>query len=139
MIGGFDISGLQDYLMIGLFCLIGFTIRLIKKFVAENLHPIDYIRCFAMRTFSSWATITGTAIANFAATGDSNAITYITLAYMADSLINKAPTEEEVEDYKRAQAIRAASKLAHKAAEKLDVDVINKPEVTEDKQVDRRL
>lgn len=123
MFGGFDLSQVVEYLYIGLFCTIGFSIRMIKKFITEHLHPIDYLRCFAARTFASWATITGTAIATYTATGDSNAITYITLAYMADSLINKTPSEEEVEDYKNAQAIRKAAKLTNQAAAKLNADV----------------
>lgn len=128
MFGGFDYSQLVEYLYIGLFCTIGFGARMIKKFIKEDLHPVDYIRCFAARTFASWATITGTAIATYSASGDSNPITYITLAYMADSLINKTPTEGEVEDYKRAQAIRKAAKLAGQAAIKLEEEVV-KPAV----------
>lgn len=126
---GFDISQLIDLLYIGLFSLIGFSIRLIKKFVSENIHPIDYLRCFSVRTFSSWLTITGTSVALYMQTHNMDALSYITMAYMADSLINKTPSEEEVEDYKAAVAKRKALKeLASRKDVKETVMGVNTPE-----------
>jgi len=98
-IAGFDIAQVKDVAMIGLFSTAGFSIRLVKKFISEGVHPWDYIRCYFVRTMSSWFTITGAAVTNYMTTNDMHAITYITMAYMADSLINKAPTQQELDAY----------------------------------------
>ena len=108
--GGFEISQIIDLLYVGLFSLIGFSIRMVKKFARENLHPIDYLRCFAVRTISSWLTITGASVTVYLQTHNMDALSYITMAYMADSLINKTPSEDEVAEYREAVARRKALK-----------------------------
>lgn len=107
---GFDVVELNNLLMIGLFSFIGFGAHMVKKFLAEDLHPIEYLRCYAARTVSSWLTITGASVTSYMATGDLHAITYITMAYMADSLVNKAPTQEEVDDYRKAVEAKKLAK-----------------------------
>jgi hypothetical protein len=102
----FDISQIDNYLLVVAAATLGFLIRLVKKFFKDKIHPIDYINCFFFRTVSSWLTILGTTLGTYAATGgaiDFNSfITYVTMAYMADSIVNKEPSVEEAEDYRLA-------------------------------------
>lgn len=117
----FDVTQIENYLWVILAATLGFLIRLVKKFFKDKIHPVDYINCFLFRTVSSWLTILGTTLGTYAATGgaiDFNSfITYVTMAYMADSIVNKEPSAEEAEEYRLAVEERKATKRAERERE----------------------
>lgn len=112
----FDVGQFANYGWVILAATLGFVIRLAKKFFKDEVHPIDYMNCFLFRTLSSWFTILGTTLGTYAATGTTepmdfnNFITYVTMAYMADSLVNKEPSPEEAEEYRLAVEARKLAK-----------------------------
>lgn len=126
----FDITQIENYMWVVVAATLGFLIRLVKKFYKDKIHPIDYINCFLFRTVSSWLTILGTTLGTYAATGgaiDFNSfITYVTMAYMADSIVNKEPSAEEAEEYRLATEERKAQKRLERerklAAKKAEID-----------------
>lgn len=111
----FNADELDQYILVVLAATLGFISRLLKKFFKDGIHPIDYMSCFWTRTVSSWVTILGTAITTYY-TSDmpildfSDFITYITMAYMADSIVNREPSIEEAEMYRLAQEERKLAK-----------------------------
>lgn len=86
----------SDIGLIVLFCVAGFLVRLAKKFIVQDISPLDYITLNYKRSLLALGTIIGSAFAIYLANPETPVLQYLLLAYMADSLVNKTPTDSEI-------------------------------------------
>ena len=94
--GTMNFDQIEQLGMVALCCLIGFVIRLGKKFVSNGVNPIDYMKLHGQRTIAAFGAIIASATATYMTAPETLPMVYIMMAYMADSMINKTPTDIEV-------------------------------------------
>jgi hypothetical protein len=90
-----DMSQLGDFAIVGLCTVLGFAIRLGKKFYFEKINPLTYLKIHHDRTIASVATMISTAIGAYMIDPSMSPISFVMMAYMADSIVNKTPSKEE--------------------------------------------
>lgn len=91
----------EAFLLNVAFVTAGFVAHILKKAGTEDVHVFEYLGAHKARTYTALSTMVAAFATLYMANPGASAMEFFAIGYMAESLINRTPSNYELEKHRK--------------------------------------